>query len=298
MKQTKSSNVPSEKSLEEGNTEPPPAQNNTKTQSYNWCFTLNNYTNDHYENIVPMCQLHSDKWIIGKEIGENGTPHLQGYMHLKKKQRLTEMKTKFGKEIHFEIAKGDNQQNWIYCSKENNYTYGGNWKLGEMEIDEESDIEDTIIKILKPWQTECKKLLEIDCDRKIIWIYEKEGNVGKSAFCKYMMYHYDANIITKGNYSDIMNRIYNLKKYEMVLFDLCRANGNKVSYNAIEDIKNGMIFNSKYKTGIKIIASPSIMIFSNEKPELDKLSKDRWEIYNIVNNVLIKVNIEDIGNYV
>ena len=274
------------------NTDPPLAPK----QCIRWCFTLNNYTDDQYDSMCEKCETYSAKWIIGKEIGENGTPHLQGYMHLLKMQRLSSMKTKFGKEIHFEVAKGDNQQNWIYCSKENNYTYGGNWKLGEMETNKPKEIK--IIKELKPWQTECKKLLEIDCDRTIYWIYEKEGNVGKSAFCKYMMYHYDANIITKGNYSDIMNRIYNLKKYEMVLFDLCRANGNKVSYNAIEDIKNGMIFNSKYKTGSKIIASPSIMIFSNEKPELDKLSKDRWEIYNIVNNVLIKVNIEDIGNYV
>ena len=44
-------------------------------------FTLNNYTDVEYDRIVYFC---SDKKysIIGKEVGQNGTPHLQGYCSL------------------------------------------------------------------------------------------------------------------------------------------------------------------------------------------------------------------------
>jgi hypothetical protein len=52
----------------------------------NICFTLNNYTSQEYEAL-----LYNDNFkyvIIGKEVGESGTPHLQGYGELKNQMRL------------------------------------------------------------------------------------------------------------------------------------------------------------------------------------------------------------------
>lgn len=47
------------------------------TQSKHWCFTLNNWTVEELEQIEQIVQQCCDKWIIGKEVGEEGTPHLQ-----------------------------------------------------------------------------------------------------------------------------------------------------------------------------------------------------------------------------
>ena len=65
---------------------------------------------------------------------------------------------------------------------------------------------------------------------------------------------------------------------KIVVIDLPRNNGNKVSYDAIESIKNGLICNTKFETGSKGFAPPHIVVFANALPEIEKLSADRWNI--------------------
>jgi len=57
--------------------------------------------------------------IYQLEAGANGTKHYQGYVELHSKVRLNGMKTMPGfARAHFEIAKGDQEANIRYCSKE------------------------------------------------------------------------------------------------------------------------------------------------------------------------------------
>lgn len=93
---------------------------NTKTKtrvnpSKYWCFTLNNYTMEHLEHLEHS--LSKDLYIIGKEVGESGTKHLQGYIEFHKRVRPVEH---IGiKEIHWERTKGSREDNIRYCSKDN-----------------------------------------------------------------------------------------------------------------------------------------------------------------------------------
>ncbi len=65
---------------------------------------------------------------MGKEVGEMGTPHLQGYIALKVKSKKFRplptfaVKREEGKNaMHFERARGNREQNYKYCSKEGNF---------------------------------------------------------------------------------------------------------------------------------------------------------------------------------
>jgi hypothetical protein len=115
-------------------------------------------------------------------------------------------------------------------------------------------------------------------DRTIYWCWSNNGGVGKSQFCKYLAYHDNAVICGKGAYGDIVNIIFNANMDEsnLVVFDLPRNNGNKISYSALESIKNGLVCNTKYETGNKIFNAPHIIVFANKEPELDKMSEDRF----------------------
>jgi len=84
-----------------------------RTQAKRWCFTINNP--EPQDEVIDKGLF--TYLIIGKEVGENGTPHLQGYVEFKNQKDLTALK-KINDRIHWEVAKGNRNQNIIYCTKE------------------------------------------------------------------------------------------------------------------------------------------------------------------------------------
>jgi len=92
-----------------------------------WCFTLNNYTENELGALVQLFSTLTDKYfyIVGEEVGANGTPHLQGYIEKKtgrfRPLPLFEVKRNNTQCMHFEKAKGNRSQNYAYCSKDNKF---------------------------------------------------------------------------------------------------------------------------------------------------------------------------------
>ena len=86
-----------------------------QSQRLNWSFTINNYvTEDGTVESFPdvLCSY----LIEAHELGESGTPHIQGYCQLKVAMTLNQMK-KFCPTAHFEVARGTPYQNYLYCAK-------------------------------------------------------------------------------------------------------------------------------------------------------------------------------------
>jgi hypothetical protein len=79
-----------------------------------WCFTLNNWTEEEYEKVK---EIKCEYMIVGKEVGESGTPHLQGYVVFKGQKRQETLKREIPR-AHLEVAKGSPTQNYEYCTKE------------------------------------------------------------------------------------------------------------------------------------------------------------------------------------
>lgn len=94
------------------------AQLNRETPKVNYCFTLNNFTEFEKNDAIRFIQSHCKYGIFQSETGESGTPHLQGYFQLSKKNRMSWLKSTFSARAHYECAKGTWEQNKDYCSKE------------------------------------------------------------------------------------------------------------------------------------------------------------------------------------
>lgn len=87
-------------------------------QGKRWCFTLNNYVEGDFAAFHDAADRAFV--IIGKEVGDQGTPHLQGYITFYKNKRIGALK-EINARAHWEIARGSTDDNIRYCSKEGDF---------------------------------------------------------------------------------------------------------------------------------------------------------------------------------
>lgn len=92
-------------------------------QAKDWCFTLNNYTENDVDQLRELESNDDVVYLIcGRESGESGTPHLQGFVQLRRKKTLQGAKTLLGSNtIHLERRRGTPDEAAQYCKKENNW---------------------------------------------------------------------------------------------------------------------------------------------------------------------------------
>lgn len=88
-----------------------------------WCFTLNNYVEEDLIRLRALCgERGSACYIVfGREIGESGTHHLQGFVSLRKKCRFRAVKALIGSRVHLECARGNPSQASDYCKKDGDF---------------------------------------------------------------------------------------------------------------------------------------------------------------------------------
>lgn len=84
-------------------------------QSQNWMFTINNPRPQDEPNAFITTDMYA-YLCYQPEIGENGTPHFQGYVRFQKRWSFRQVK-KLHSLAHWEIRKGSHEQAVAYCTK-------------------------------------------------------------------------------------------------------------------------------------------------------------------------------------
>lgn len=254
-----------------GNTETPVASSKQKPQYKYWSFTFNNF--DEIEHLEHILQSECEWYVFQEETGENGTPHLQGTLCLKERQRLTQIKC-WDHRIHWEPTKCV-KASVAYCQKKETRT-GKVYSYG-IEVDEDLELEEP-----RGWQLEIMKILSEKPDKRTIhWFWESKGGVGKTTLCKYLVAKRDALMLT-GKSNDMYNMIAKYpKKRKIFVIDVPRSAKEYINYGAIEQIKNGLIFSGKYEGAQLVFNCPHVIVFANEPPNEEKMSTDRWYIRDI-----------------
>lgn len=86
------------------------------SRNRNWCFTHNNFTLE----VIAKLKLVECKYMVwGEEVGESGTPHLQGLVCFASAKTLSATKGLIGATAHLEIMRGSFEQAATYCKKDN-----------------------------------------------------------------------------------------------------------------------------------------------------------------------------------
>jgi len=108
-------------------------------QKCRWCFTLNNYTESEVDRIR---KLECKYLVFGFELGESGTPHLQGYIHYDRSMRFNHVQRDLPR-AHIEPAHGTAIQAADYCKKDGKFE-----EFGEMPITKQEASKSTWKNIL------------------------------------------------------------------------------------------------------------------------------------------------------
>lgn len=264
------------------------AEGNTKLQPKSFrslFFTYNNYSEAEKADILLWLKSRKNmSYIFQEETGENGTPHLQGVFKSGSSINFDTLKKKFPK-VHWEVTK-----TWkdavAYCSKEETRTgliyHSDDIVLKKPLIDPLHGLE------LYEWQSKILTLLETEPDnRSIYWYWDDEGNIGKSSLVKHIYLKYrNSVIIANGKGTDVRNQINRHineegKEILVAILDISRSVENYVSYEVIEQIKNGLMYSGKYEGGICVFNPPHVIIFANFEPDYSALSADRWKVTNL-----------------
>jgi len=244
---------------------------------------------------------YSKEVLISKETGKRGdTPHLQGFITFNRPLNLFNYKGKcIPNEIHLERMRGSIEDNIRYvCGIDKP------WQKGKIVLRKgipylpKAEVDRSIIPLQELYDYQRKAydiIIGRSTPRTIHWFWDTTGNTGKSSFCKTMVRMQQAFYLgDTGTTSDIHHAIrnamenrngtINFKKYPRAfVLDLSRT--SKPNYGSIERIKNGLFFSPKYdSTYVYGKDYPSVVVFSNSKPDTSKLSLDRWEVYEILSD--------------
>lgn len=258
-----------------GNTSTP------RIRSRGWAFTLNNYSDDDMAHIHTTFQSRKMcDFIIGRETGDGGTPHLQGYVRFKNAVSFNTIK-KIMPKAHIEKAKGSIKDNYNYCKKDGDYITNIELRskreiIRDKCLDEYKNVE------WRKFQQDVIDIINKPPDRrKIHWFWEPTGNVGKSYLAKYLALTYNV-IICEGKKENIFNQVNIMldkgTEPKIVLLDVPRSAQDYLTYGAIEQLKNGMLYSGKYEGGQCIFPIPTVIVFANAPPNLTAMSADRWDI--------------------
>lgn len=165
----------------------------------------------------------------------------------------------------------------------------GPWADGTRYLGED------LVPTLWSWQEDVKHMVEGPIHpREINCIINEEGNIGKSAFCKYMAYHHDIPVLGWGKTGDLLNLVSKMPNKRAYFFDLARTKpkdwaGGDI-YSAMEGVKNGHFVNTKYETKSVLMKQPHVWIFTNNMPDMTTMSSDRWKLWCIQGRTLHRLS--------
>lgn len=295
------------------------AHNIDMCQSLVWCFTINNYVEDELVTLRTGLSKEARYAVFGYETGDEGTPHLQGYVSFKTRKRLAGVKKILGNRAHVEASKGTELQNFEYCTKQGKFEEFGKRTSSGKRCDLDEFKEAVKSGMMNPvelrenhsevaaryprffdayrldnlpapaitchplykWQLDLsEELKHPPNDRTIYFIVDYEGNQGKTWFATYYQsLHPKTYILEPGKKVDMAYQLPD--ELRVVFIDCTREQNDILQYSFLESLKNGRVTSAKYESRIKLYGRMHVVVLMNQDPDLNKLSKDRYVVIHL-----------------
>lgn len=250
------------------------------------------------EELQTILVKHCKMWTFQIEAGEKtGWKHFQGRLSLKQKMRMGALKNAFDlfSKVHLSrtstkvAGKKASDTSFDYCLK-NDTRIEGPWTDKKTFINLPLDVK--MVKELRPWQ-ETLRIMALRFElRKLDIIYCPLGNSGKSTFVRWMHCHkHGMRLPPFETYKDLGRAVSAHDFKSLYMFDLPRAMDKRKTsafFQGLEDLKTGYCYDDRYTgTGEEKICftPPRIFVFTNQLPNIQYLSFDRWNFWMIDENL-------------
>lgn len=205
------------------------------------------------------------KWVIGYETGRSGYKHFQ--VRLAWGGNFDELQEWFS-DAH--IEQGEDE--WYYETKSGRF----------VSSDDTVDVRRCRFGRLRDNQKRVIDRLQLQSDRGVtVWL-DRHGNIGKSFLTRWLIERRMAYYVppTIDNAKQIIQYVCaGYQNQPIIVVDIPRsAKWNNSLYTAIEAIKDGVIYDTRYTAKMRDIWGAKILVLTNSEPQLDGLSRDRWDI--------------------
>lgn len=241
------------------------------------------------EDWEALLHTHAARFVAQVEIGEAGGEHLQFFVTFPEGKTLSAVSKLFPGahlERSFKPAAAK-----AYCCKSRT-AVEGSLRVKGYDIEGAQKAARWTCKDplegreLYPWQQRVIDIVNGPVDeRKIYWFWEPVGCTGKSTLVKHLCLTNPGCLPAAGKAADMKHLIHGWlaghNELKTLLVDLSRSREQFISYEGIEDVKNGLIVNTKYETAVDMFDPPHVICFANWEPDRSALSADRWEVIRL-----------------
>jgi len=269
-----------------------------------WDFTLA-FNDQQVEDLCTWLAGHCSKLCFQKETSETGYVHYQGRLRLHNKVTLSGLlELTSGKVIsgsHWSITSHESTRAFSYVQKEQTRV-GGPWSDKEWEPKTELPWQ-LEVKELYPWQRAIRENVtrqqrrETFDSRTINVLISPEGNQGRSTIAGILEHEKLTHTIPAlDDHKALLQFVCSFPPRTGYIIDMPRSLDQRkltAFYAAIETIKNGVRMETRYKGFKEHVNSPAVWIFTNTYPNPQRLSKDRWKLWEIYLGELRSVTLEE-----
>lgn len=243
------------------------------------------------------------KWCYQLERGDTGYEHYQGHFSLIKKRRKAELVKLFLKPDWFNwcepMSNVGRMADATFYSMKADTRIDGPWQDPKSTQQQEYIPRQYRNLELRQWQED---LLEISMkfdDRAIYYLYDPNGNMGKSTLAAVADLHHGAIDLPPcldgerlvATACDILTA-KSCRDPKIMFVDMPRTQSKEKLnglFAAIEQLKKGKAYDLRHEYREWWFDSPAIWVFSNDPPPNSAMSRDRWRFYRIHNDRLERV---------
>lgn len=244
-------------------------------------------------SVLPKLAELGSNWVAQRELcPSTGTPHFQIRLKTWKAMRpsaFVKLARDVGMVAHIRPTSTKASKTFNYVmkadSRDPDYPEPFSDKTYEPPREPLSHVQAFESFTKYAWQEKVIEMSQVYDDRCVDVIVDPVGNQGKSALQAWLDFHnLGMNVPSFTEQTDMIPFVMSFPPSKAYLINMPKSQKKSRLggfYASVETLKDGNLFDTRYKGRRLQIEKPRVFVFTNQVPDVSLLSQDRWRIWGI-----------------